>query len=471
MNESNQDPKKHPIEKELQSIEAEREKNSDGKTYSTPPPAEQVSFNPRTVYYSTETAAYYVDAGSFYRSYTRKTPVKNGIRRQLEAQGHSQGDCKELIEVCMESIELDQAVDWSGQLAGYPRGVATLNGRSFLVTQGYDIPEAEQGNCPLHREIINQAFPGDDSRLVFCAWLKDAVRAIRASIHQPAPMLVMAGERKAGKSLLAFIAKQAMGGRSANPMTAWTGKLPWNDNLLGSELLLIDDSVASTDPRARKAFGSRFKEAIYAGNVEINTRRKSSIELRPVWRVMVCCNETPENLSVIPPLEDGIEDKIILLKVSPVSTPMPAKTPEEKRSFQSALHDELPAFLHWIDQMETPAHLSDSRSGVTAWQDQDLLQAITELSPEQRMENLIALAMTKGFMRIERGENAWMSATEIQGLLQDRDSPTHQQAKTLLSYDANAGRYLSTLLKNRSAYVTEKKILHGIAQYQMTRPD
>ncbi len=459
-----------PAQAELQSIESDMKKNSKEKTHSTSPPAEQVSFNPDAVYYSTETAAYLVDTGTFYRPYTRKTPVKNGIRRRLEAQGHSQGDCKELIEVCMETIELDQAVDWSGQLAGFPRGVAELNGRSFLVTQGYDIPNATPGACPLHREIIKQAFPITDSHLVFCGWLRDAVRAIRANMHQPAPMLVMAGERKAGKSLLAHIAQQAMGGRAANPMTAWTGKLPWNDNLLGSELLLIDDSVASTDPRARKAFGSRFKEAIYAGNVEINTRRKSSIELRPVWRVMVCCNETPENLSVIPPLEDGIEDKIILLKVSPVTLPLPAQTPEEKQEFQRALRDELPAFLHWIDQVKTPEHLSDNRSGVTAWQDTELLAAITELSPEQRMESLISLAMAKGFMGIDQGGKKWMSATEVQGVLQDRDSQTQQQAKTLLSYDANAGRYLSALIKKGSAYVSDKKTVHGISHYLMTRP-
>jgi len=139
----------------------------------------------------------------------------------------------------------------------------------------------------------------------------------------------LAGPAGAGKSLIAHITRQALGGRSANPMTAWTGRLPWNDNLIAAELLLIDDSVASTDPRARKAFGAYFKEAIHAGNVTINTRRKTSFDLRPVWHVMVCCNETPENLSVIPPLEDGIEDKIILLKVAPIKTPMPACTVEE----------------------------------------------------------------------------------------------------------------------------------------------
>ena len=282
----------------------------------------------------------------------------------------------------------------------------------------------------------------------------------------------MAGPAKAGKSLLAHIVTKCFGGRTANPMTAWSGQLPWNDNLLAAELLLIDDSVTSTDPRARKHFGSRFKESIYAGDVEINTRRKSSLSLRPVWRVMVCCNETPENLSVIPPLEEGIEDKIILLKVSPVNTPMPARAVEEKEAFAAALTDELPAFLHHLDSFEVPCHLSDSRSGVTAWKDPELLRAVTEISPEKSLESLIALAIAKGhFPEINQG-GKWMSAVAVQSILQDRDSPTSSQAFTLLKHAPNCGRYLATLGRHRSPYVSgdRPKIIKGTTHYLIISP-
>jgi len=254
-------------------------------------------------------------------------------------------------------------------------------------------------------------------------------------------------------------------------MTAWTGKLPWNDNLLAAELLLIDDSVSSTDPRARKAFGSHFKEAIYAGDVSINTRRKSSIELRPVWRVMVCCNETP-NLSVIPPLEDAIEDKIILLKISHITTPMPACSTEEKAAFRMGLAAELPAFLRYLESVTVPDHLADAnaRSGVTAWKDPELLQAITEISPEKRLENLLSLALTKGFFPIDAGESEWMPAAEVQSNLQNRESPTSTQAQNLLSFHAACGTYLTTLRSKGSPFVTASKLVNGIRNYQLTRP-
>jgi hypothetical protein len=451
-------------------LEAIRNFTKEQTSPYSPTEPEKLAFDPAEIFYATETGGYFVNVGSHYRAYQRKTPVIAGIRRHLERSGHSETDFKDLLAHHMENIELDRAVDWVGGLAGYRRGIMDHDGRKFLIIDQPDMHDARAGEWPLITSIIHQAFPGEDTLSVFLGWMKGGVEAIRKQTHQPAPMLVMAGEANAGKSLIAYIAKVAMGGRSANPMTAWMGKLPWNDNLLRSELLLIDDSVASTDPRARKAFGSNFKESIYAGDVTINTRRKSSLSLRPVWRVVICCNETPENLSVIPPLEDGIEDKIILLKVRPVKTPMPAGTVDEKNAFAAALRAELPAFLHHLEGLTIPIHLSDSRSGVTAWKDQDLLDSVREISPEKRMENLISLCLQKGFMEIELGESKWMFAAEVETILQDRNSPTSTQAQTLLKYDAACGRNLSTLAKHGSPFVTNSRGYQGSTQYLITRP-
>jgi len=447
------------------------------KTYSTSPLKkegndESRSFDPKRIYYATDSASYYVDVDSHYRPYGRKAPIKSGIRRHLERQGESPNDTKELVEVSFEDIEIDRSVDWVGALAGHRRGLVKRNGRTFLITDEPKIPAGVQGSFPLHESIVDQAFPDTDARAVFMGWTAGGVAAIRHQTHQPAPMLVMAGPAKAGKSLLAHIVKMCFGGRSANPMTAWNGQLPWNDNLLAAELLLIDDSVTRTDPRARKAFGSRFKESVYAGDVKIHTRRKSSLSLRPVWRVMVCCNETPENLSVIPPLEEGIEDKIILLKVSSIETPMPARSVEEKEAFASALADELPAFLHHLESFEVPDHLLDSRSGVMAWKDPELVQAVKAISPEKHLETLIALAIAKGHFPIIDQSGAWMSAADVQSIVQNRDSPTASQALNLLKHAPNCGRYLSTLARQGSPYVSGDKAKQqdGITHYLMTTP-
>ncbi len=442
------------------------------KTHSTSPPdADKLTFDPERVFYATESGSYLVDTGTHYRTYGRKSPIVAGIKRHLRATGHSENDLKDLVTHHLENIELDRACDWTGGLAGHRRGIMLREGRKFLITDEPDMIEPCAGNWPLIGNILDQAFPEGDSRSVFLGWLKGGVDAIRKQTHQPAPMLVLAGEANAGKSLLAHISKIILGGRAGSPMTAWTGRLPWNDDILRTELLLIDDSVSSTDPRARKAFGSNFKESIYAGDVSINTRRKSSLSLRPVWRVMVCCNETPENLSVIPPMEDGIEDKIILLKVSRIKTPMPASTVDEKLAFAAAIRSELSAFIHHLEGFTVPEHLSDSRSGVTAWKDQTLLDAVMEISPEKRLENLIALAVEKGFFSITPGESKWMPAAEVQSNLEDRDSPTASQAQTLLRFHATCGRSLTYLAKHESPFVTDIRTFQGTVQYRLTRPE
>lgn len=443
-------------------------------TCSTPPPTDAKRFTPESVFYASETGGYYVDiknaGGRFYRHYSRNRPIKAGIDRHFSAQGYDLDDRKGMIAEAMNDVEIDRAVDWAGELAGHKRGLLEYKGRGFLVTAGPKIYESKQGVFPLILSVIEQAFPNPDAKAVFLGWLSGGVEAVKAQTHHPAPMLVLAGPPKAGKSLLAYIAKSVLGGRAANPMISWTGTLPWNDDLLGSELLLIDDSVASTDPRARKEFGARFKEAIYAGDVAIHTRRKSSISLRPVWRVMVCCNETPENLSIIPPLEDGIEDKIALLKVNPVEPPMPTQTPEGREAFSKALLHEMPFFMRFLEKVEVPAELRDSRSGVKAWQDPDLLSDITAISPEKNLENLLSTAIQQRSLLGEDGEK-WLSATEIDQALKNRNSPTAGQAQTLLKFHANCGTYLSKLSKQGSLFVQGTKKLHGITHYKILRPE
>lgn len=439
------------------------------ETCPTPSPVQRVYFPPNGVFYSAGEGGYYVDVGTHYRPYGRKSPVKSGLDRHFLKQGFSADDRKAMVASCLESIELDQAVDWAGSLAGYERGLINYKGRNFLVTEGFQIPDAEAGECPLHHSIIEQAFPDELARMMFLCWVAIAVRAIRAHIHQPSPMLVLAGAPNAGKTLLASIVKNALGGRSANPMSAWTGQLPWNDNLLGCELLLIDDAVSSTDPRARKAFGARFKEAIYAGDVAINTRRKSSVTMRPVWRVMVCCNETAENLSVIPPLEEGIEDKISLLRVSKIKTPMPASSSDEREKFSAALKKELPYFLCYLESIKVPEELKDSRTGVLAWKDPELLASVNNISPEQKLENLIQLCMQNQTLSCENGER-WITASELESILTDNGSRSKSQAQALLKYHTNCGSYLSALVKRGSKYVTESKKIKGTTHYLLKSP-
>jgi hypothetical protein len=221
---------------------------------------------------------------------------------------------------------------------------------------------------------------------------------------------------------------------------------------VGSELLLIDDCSASTDIRARRAFGAAFKEAMYPQAVQLRKRHSSSVSVRPVWAVMVACNDTPEALQIIPPLDADMSDKVILLHFSPVVLPMDTSTPEGRRAFQQAVKAEMPALAATLRDWETPEELRDTRSGVKAWRDPELVDSVDANSPARRIEQLIETAVSH--MGIWHDLPREFTAMEIESRLTDNGSPVRDQAKQMFNWHGACGSALSRLAAKGGKLVT-----------------
>jgi DNA polymerase III delta prime subunit len=320
----------------------------------------------------------------------------------------------------------------------------------MLVLTSPSIVDPLPGPAPVISDLIRQAFPDQVQRDVFTGWLAGSYRSVRDGIHHPAPMLCLAGKPNTGKSLLSYLVKRVMGGRSANPHTAWTGSLPWNDNLCAAELLLLDDCQGSTDIRSRMNFASNFKEAIYSGDVDMKKRHCSSMSVRPVWRVMVCCNDNSESLLILPPIGCDMADKVILLKVEPIVTPIDTSHTEGRKLLQRMIEDELPMLAGYLTRFELPDDLRDSRSGVLAWRHPDLTQAIESTKPESRLEELLQTALD---CHLWNDLPRIMTASEIEGRLIDRDSPVRDQVKATLTWNGACGTYLSRLATSGSSVI------------------
>lgn len=431
----------------------------------------EVCFDPGSVYYDTVTARFLVDAGRHYRAYSRRAPVIEGIRRFLVAKGMDDDDASAAAERAVLNAEIDAAVDWCGPIAGHKRGILRKGALSLLVTTEPELVEPATGRCPLINGMLRDAFAGAVERVVFTGWLSGALHAVRSGMHQPAPMMVLAGAVNTGKSLLAWLVGELLGGRTANPFVAWSGTLPWNDNLAAAELLIIDDSVSSTDIRTRREFGARFKEAIYSAEVEIRRRNVSAISLRPVWRVLLACNDTADALSIIPPFDDDLADKISLLRVHPIRLPVDTSSADGKRELQRMLREEFPAFVAQLLALEIPPDMRDSRSGMMAWRDPELSEAIDGLTPEHRLDGLLRDAMEGNVIGISMGGSRLLTASEIEGLLCDSTSPVRDQARHLLGRsDFACGRYLGRLAK-RGEIVQRGPIVRGIQQWELFRPE
>ena len=96
----------------------------------------------------------------------------------------------------------------------------------------------------------------------------------------------------------------------------------------------------------------------------------TGITHRPYRRLTITLNAEPEALLVLPPLDEHLADKILLLRSSRFPLPMPTVTKDERREFWRRLIAELPSFLHFLlhDTNRPPGfemRATSSRDGTT----------------------------------------------------------------------------------------------------------
>ena len=100
----------------------------------------------------------------------------------------------------------------------------------------------------------------------------------------------------------------------ASPYQYMTGMTPFNGEMFKAEHLVIEDNAASTDIRARRSFGSLLKTITVNDHQPCYAKGKQAVSLTPFCRLSISVNDEPENLMVLPPIDESIEDKLILLR-------------------------------------------------------------------------------------------------------------------------------------------------------------
>lgn len=385
---------------------------------------------------------------------------EEAIKRFLKSQGYSKTvhdghDLSRLDQTLMD-IQLQQNVDYSGGLAGYPAGYDEINESRVLVTESPRLIIPAQGEWPLLNTILDGMFNevGNDQRPYLYGWLKKALETAYGCRWSPGQALAFAGPPESAKSLLQRIITVMLGGRSSNPYQYMTGKTNFNADLFRTEHLMIEDQAESTDMRARRNFGSRIKEIAANQDQHCHGKNKEALTLTPRWRLTISLNDEPERMLVLPPIDDDIGDKIILLKVAKRTMPMPTASPEEKNAFWEAIMAELPAFVHFLQHWEIPENLRNARYGIRYYHHPELLEALNETAPESRLLNLVdAEIFTGGW----NWNNSWTgTAIQLEQRLTSRTSEsgvTHQ-ARSLLSYANSCGTYLGRLERKPNSRVS-----------------
>ena len=395
------------------------------------------------LYYNASDTTYWKEDAERKWIRVNESSAKNYIAEFAYSKSGERGDNSE-VERCLLAIQSKRNVAYVGPLAGYPSGIHKMAGNLVLVTTGPKWIQPKLGTWPTIEKLVQGLFMDVelDQRPYVYGWLKYARSSLVKREWRASQLFTMAGPVGSGKSLLQLLITEALGGRSVKPYQFMMGETTFNSHLFKGEHLMLEDENEAIDIKSRRRFAANIKTLLVSRDQNCHGKNREALTLQPLWRMTLTVNDDPERLLVLPPFDADIKDKIICLKANRVEMPMKTGTDEEKASFWKTLMNELPAFLHFIDQYEVPTHLRDGRYGIAAYQHPSIVEDIQETTPAMQLLELI----DAGLWGTEVTHATWEgSSGEMERILSDRENKVCHEAKRLFSYPKAAGSYLAKL--------------------------
>ncbi len=386
---------------------------------------------------------------------------------ELLAQGFSTD--AEGIEPLSESgrakraIQLDQDVAYVGRLAGYHSGLHNILGQRILVTDSANILTPKPGDW----STLQRFFEGvlGDQVDYFYGWMKLGFESLTSGVFTTGQAFAIAGPAGCGKSLLQNVITELIGGRVAKPYHFMTGKTPFNSEVFGAEHLMVEDESASTKIEARRALGAAIKNITANVTQPCFGKNKAAIILTPFWRLTMSMNEEPEDLMVLPPFDDGIADKLMLVKGYENDVVRGTDTKEKRKRLWETFMKEIPAFLAHLQTWQIPDALKADRFGIKTYHNPQLLIKMRELQPEQRLMSLIDDCIFRHHMK----HSFEGMAIGVERLLTDNEYSLCHEARNLLRAQNSCGTYLGRLAKYPDARVVPR-LLHGQTLWKIVAP-
>lgn len=362
----------------------------------------------------------------------------------------------DIVLLCLQD---NRDVRYAGPLAGRTSGFYEENGARFLVTEDCRFLEPSPGEWPTLRVILenllikNEPEHGLKQWHTFLTWLKGSIQALRAGKFKEAQALAVAGPVRSGKSLLQRLITPLLGGRECKPFGFMAGKTPFNAELFEAEHLVLEDEHMSHKLSDRLLLGAAIKGVVANEWHSCHRKYCTPITLRPFWRLTISLNDEPEALLVLPPLDDHVADKILLLRASRFPLPMCTDTHDDRAKLWDTLMTELPAFLHYLlKEYASPGELRDSRYVVRGWHHPSLAAALHELSPAAALLVLIDTLAPWG------DESQWEGTAEVlRSELLSQSSATMSDARRLLEWPQACGSYLGDLARKQPERVQQHR--------------
>jgi hypothetical protein len=400
--------------------------------------------------------------------------TESAVRRHLQ-QEHGVSDKKPKnglgspVDKRLHQVTSKMHIAWSGTMPGYSTGVYSVGaGLRMMVTSSPLIIRPKPGDYSALLTFLDQLL-GKDQLPYFHGWLATAYRSLVNRTFVPGQCVVLAGPHGCGKTFVQnHIITPLLGGREGSPYQYMVGKTAFNSDLFHGEHLVMSDQVAHTDLASRREFGSKIKDLLVNPRQRYHAKNFEAHMAAPFWRMTVSTNDEPENLKILPPIDDSLTDKLILLKVC-MPECLPA-TEEGQPAFLAGIRKALPAYAAFLNDFQIPEDLKSGRFGVTHFHNEDILDALDELAPETEMLSLI----DQGLFSILDPQDWEGTAAKLYGQLISDDSQVRYEARRIIPNAITCGRYLSRLAKKRVSSLGRPRVrvrlLHGEKLYSVSVP-
>ena len=387
---------------------------------------------------------------------------------ELRAQGfsvenESSAPLSEL-EQAKHGIQLKQDVAFAGPVAGYKGGFHEIVKQRVLVTGSPTIITPKVGEWPTLKRFF-EGLLGDQVNY-FYGWIKLALVALTSGVFTPGQAFAIAGAPNCGKSLLQNVITELLGGRVSKPFHFMSGKSTFNAENFGAEHLMIEDENSSTDIKARRALGAAIKNITVNRTQPCFGKNKTPVMLTPFWRLSISMNEEPEDLMVLPPFDDGISDKLILVQGHANEVVRNMDTGEKQRVMWETFQRELPAFLAFLQTWEIPDEFKADCFGIATYHNPELLLKMRELQPEQRLLSLIDDCL----FRHHKKHSFEGPSISVERMLTEDEYSLCYEARNLLRAQNSCGTYLGRLTKYPNARITQR-MLNGHSVWRIVPPE
>jgi len=290
-------------------------------------------------------------------------------------------------------------------LAGYKAGVHDFPwGKGIVKTSARIIepvapalPLPKDGAFPIVRAIIEDRL-GPVQSVYFHSWLKIAYETLtlgKPGNFRPGQAVIFVGKVGSAKSFLQnHLITPILGGRDADPQDYMFGRTDFNNELISSEHLMMEDPINTTLTKDRVFFGERIKRTVVNEKTRIHKKTKDGMMGNTFSRLTISVNNDPDKMRVLPLITPDIIDKIMVFNVESCPLPLPSESLAERAALLDAINEELPFYIHWLlNDWKIPDDIKSVRYGVAHYQDQDLLSVLLDDTPSSELLDLVDAAV------------------------------------------------------------------------------